>query len=114
MTPLRDGNLIQRFLDALKEWNCDGFIQWKRVPAEWLRKNLEGYTTKAIGRMIYEHVVNGGPIDQVAETREEYQDRWPYHYDFRLPIDERLIYIETRFDETRMGPTVYVVSVHDA
>ena len=115
MAPLRDPDLLEKYIEALKEWNCDGFIQWKRLAAEWLRKNLEGYGQKAVGRLMCEHVANGGEIDRVAETREEYRNLYPYHYDFRIPIAGRLIYIETRFDETaKMGPTIYVVSLHDA
>ena len=115
MAPLSDPELLARFVEALKEWNCDGFIQWKRLPAEWLRKNLDGYTRKAISRLMCDHVVNGGAIDQVTETREDYRNLYPYHYDFRIPIAGRLVYIETRFDETdKMGPTVHVVNIHDA
>ncbi len=114
MPPLKDRKLVERILEALKEWNCDGFIQWKRLPVEWLRKNLEGHDPKSIGSLMYEHVANGGEIDQVVETREDYRNLYPYHYDFRIPIAGRLIYIETRFDEEKMGPTVYVVNIHDA
>ena len=37
-----------------------------------------------------------------------------YHYDFRLPIGDRLVYVETRLDESKMGPTITVVNIHDA
>ncbi len=114
MGPLRTPELLRKYLEALREWNCDGFIQWKQVPAQWLRKNLDGWSQKAVGQLMYEHVAHGGEIDQVAETREDYRHLYPFHYDFRIPIAGRLIYIETRFDETKMGPTVYVVSIHDA
>jgi len=46
MAPLRDPDLLEKYIEALEEWNCDGFIQWKRLPTEWLRKNLEGYGQK--------------------------------------------------------------------
>jgi hypothetical protein len=62
---------------------------------------------------MWQHVAGGGEIDQVAETREDYRNRYPYHYDFRLPIAGRLIYIETCCDDTMMGPTIYVVNIHD-
>jgi len=114
MAPLSDKEMIAKFLEALKEWNVDGFIQWKRLPTEWVLKNTEGLSTKAVGRLMYEHVVDGGEIDQVVETREDYRNLYPHHYDFRIPIAGRLIYIETRLDDTKMGPTVYVVNVHDA
>ena len=114
MPPLRDPDTLSKFLEALKEWNCDGYIQWKRRPAEWLRKNLQSCSQKAIGQAMYDHVVNGGEIDQVKENYEGYRDTHPYHYDFRIPIDGRLIYVETVFDETKMGPTITIVNIKDA
>jgi hypothetical protein len=114
VAPLTDPRLLASFLEALKEWNCDGFIQWKRLPAEWLRKNLENLSQKAVGQLMWEYVASGGEIDQVAETREGYHDLYECHYDFRVPVAGRLIYIETLFEETKMGPTIYVVNIHDA
>ena len=113
MPPLRDQVMLDKFLEALKEWNCDGYIQWKRRPAEWLRSNLESRSQKAIGEAMYDHVVNGGEIDQVKENYEGYRDTHPFHYDFRIPIAGRHIYVETVFDETKMGPTITVVSIKD-
>lgn len=113
MAPLKDPELLAKFIEALKEWNCDGFIQWKRLPTEWLRRNLEGYSQKAVGRLMWEYVAGGGDIDQVVETRDDYRDLCPYHYDFRIPIADRFIYIETCYDDTPMGPTIYVVNIHD-
>ncbi len=114
MPPLRDPDTLSKFLEALKEWNCDGYIQWKARPAEWLRKNLQGCSQKAIGQAMYDHVVNGGEIDQVKENYEGYRETHPYHYDFRIPIEGRLIYVETVFDDTKMGPTITIVNIKDA
>jgi len=114
MVPLKDRVLYGKILEALKEWNCDGFIQWRRRPAEWLRKNLEGWSQKAIGEAMYEHVVQGGEIDQVKENYEGYRESHPYHYDFRIIVGDRHLYIETIFDEMKMGPTVTIVNLKDA
>ena len=114
VAPLSDTRLLALFVGVLKEWNCDGFILWKRTSAEWLKKNIEGHTQKSIGRMMYEHVLAGGKIDQVRENREGYREIYEYHYDFRIQIDDRRIYIETTLDQTRMGPTLNVVSMHEA
>ncbi len=114
MAPLKDPQLRASYEEALREWNCEGFVQWKPLPSEWLRKNLENLSQKAIGQLMWQHVADGGEIDQVVETREEYRVHHQYHYDFRIPIAGRLIYIETRLVETRMGPTIIVVNIHDA
>jgi hypothetical protein len=40
---------------------------------------------------------------------------WPYHYDFRLMIAGRNIYIETILqDDDPNDPTLEIVSIHDA
>ena len=114
MPSLNDPDLLALYLEALQEWNFDGYIEWKPRPRDWLRENLGNFTQRVVGRLMYEHVLAGGEIDQVQETREEYRDSDPFHYDFRLPIGGRLIYIETVLRTSRMGPTVLVVSIHDA
>jgi hypothetical protein len=56
----------------------------------------------------------GGEIDQVPETRPEWNEQ-RYHYDFRIQIGDRLIYIETILvEDDPNDPTVHVVSIHDA
>jgi hypothetical protein len=73
MPPLRDPVLLAKILEALGEWNCDGYIQWKRRPAEWLRKNLPGYTQKANGRAMHDYALKGGKINQAKENYEGYR-----------------------------------------
>lgn len=113
MVRLVDERLLELFEEALSEWNCGGFIVWKKVPEEWLEKEIEGYTSKLIGKLMYEYFLDGGKIDQVEETREPYKDLYDFHYDFRFPINGRKIYIETVMDESKMGPTITIVSMHD-
>ena len=114
MPSLTDPELLRSSFEALEEWNCDGYIEWKPRPRDWLRENLGNFTQKAVGRLMYEYVLAGGEIDQVEETREEYRDTDPFHYDFRLGVASRLIYVETVLRTSRMGPTILVVSIHDA
>lgn len=86
---------------------------WKRRPSEWLEANIEGHTTRSVAKLMWEFVKDGGKIDQTPERREEYAWVHEFHYDFRFPIDGRRIYIESVFDETRTGPTITVVNMHD-
>ncbi len=56
----------------------------------------------------------GGEIDQVRETRPQWSEH-QFHYDFRMDIGSRLLYIETiLFEDDPNDPTIHVVSIHDA
>jgi hypothetical protein len=111
MARLTDLALLELFREALSEWPVTGYVVWKRRAAEWLRANLAGQTQKSVTKLMYDHLLAGGEIDQVREQYGEYADRRPYHYDFRFEIDGRRIYIETVLDSTRTGPTVTVVNM---
>ncbi len=110
MPPLRDHEILQKFRNAF-QYATSGGVTWKQVPAEWIRKELEGVTTKAINELLLEHVRGGGEIKQVSETREGWK-HYQYHYDFIITVDDKRIYVETTMHDTKMGPTVTVVNVH--
>jgi len=114
MAPLTDPTWLAHFRDALREWRCDGFVEWKRVAAEWLRRNLDDQTQKSVAELLHDHVEAGGQIDQVRERRPEFADSHGYHFDFRLEIDGRNLYIETTLRVTATGPVITIVSIHDA
>jgi hypothetical protein len=55
----------------------------------------------------------GGEIDQIPETRPEWDD-WPFHYDFRLSWRERQLYIETVLvDDDPADPYLRIVRIKD-
>jgi hypothetical protein len=63
---------------------------------------------------MYKHVEGGGEIDQVKETRPEWND-FDFHYDLRVPIGGRLRYFETLLvDGDPDDPIILVVNTHDA
>jgi hypothetical protein len=75
---------------------------------------LEGLTTRAVGEEMFRYFEAGGQIDQVRETRSQWSEH-RFHYDFRVPIGGRLVYIETVLvEDDPYDPTVHVVSIHDA
>ena len=113
MVRLEDQRILDLVEEALSEWNCDGYVVWKKRPAEWLEVNIEGHTTKSVAKLMHEHFQLGGKVDQTRERRPEYASSHEFHYDFRFPIDGRRIYIETVLDETRTGPTITIVNLHD-
>ena len=114
MAPLSDPLILDKIRHALSEWNCTGYITWKSVARAWVEANLEGMTTRAIGEDLFRYVEAGGPIDQVRESRPEWSEQ-RFHYDFRIPIAGRLVYIETILvEDDPEDPTIHVVSIHDA
>lgn len=109
----------QAALDAYRRVLLDlghvnGYIQWRRVPREWLGRELGGYTLKAINSLMAAHVEGGGEIHQVVETRPEYTE-WRFHYDLRLPISQRRVYVETvfRHEPDFADCEIIVVNMHD-
>jgi hypothetical protein len=96
MASLTNPEVLAKFRHALCEWNCTGYITWKPVAREWVERNLEGLTTRAIGEELFRHAKTGGEIDQVEESRREWSD-CRFHYDFRISIEGRLLYIAKRF-----------------
>ena len=114
MPPLQDPVILAQYSAALANWGVTGYVDWKEVARNWVREQLAGQDPRRIARLMYDHVRTGGMIDQVPETRPEWNDR-PFHYDLRIPIDGRLIYIETiLFDDDPTDLVIRVVSIHDA
>lgn len=110
MAPLRDAELLKIFKDVLGNWN----VTAKDQALEWAGKNLPGFTLKALAKLMNDHVCACGEIDQVPETRPEWND-WPYHYDFRLFWAGRLLYVETVLvDDDPVDPYLRIVRVKDA
>ena len=90
----------------------NGYVVWKKRPAEWLRKNLECQTQLSVVQRMLAHVQNGNEIDQVVETREAHCDENRFHFDFRFQIDGLHVYIETVLKESKTGAFVVVVNMH--
>jgi hypothetical protein len=86
---------------------------WKPVARQWVEKNLDGLTIRVIGEEMFRHASAGGEIDQVRESRSEWSDS-PFHFDFRIQVEGRLLYIETiLIDDDPDDPTIHVMSIHD-
>ena len=113
MPPLTDPAILAQFRKVLGEWNCTGYVTVKAVAQHWITVNLGEIDSKDIARAMFEFLQEGGVIDQVKETRPEW-NIWPYHYDFRLPLAGRQLYIEAILvDDDPNDPTIEIVSIHD-
>jgi len=109
MAKLEDPEQLAQILKALR--NRRHYVDWKRVPAEWLRKNLEGQTTQSIDAAMLAHAEAGGRIERREERRTEYRERFEFYFEFILTIDGHKIYIEFTLEESIL-PVVTIVSMH--
>jgi len=113
MAPLADPQLLACFTAVLQNWHVTDYVTAKDVALSWANQSLSGFSLKALAKLMHDHVEAGGVIDQVRETRPEWNDR-DYHYDFRLSWSGRSIYVETILvDDDPKDPFIHVVSIHD-
>jgi hypothetical protein len=114
MARLANPEILARFQHALSQWRVTGYITWKPIARQWLERNLEGLTARSVGEEMFRFVLAGGDIDQVRETRPQWSEQ-RFHYDFRMDIGGRFLYIETILvEDAPDDPTIHVVSIHDA
>lgn len=114
MARLQDPEILARYQSALSNWYVTGYVEWKDLARDWILANLDGIKPRWVAELMWQHVQAGGEIDQVPERRPEWSD-YDYHYDLRLRIADRLLYIETvLLDDDPDDPTIRIVSIHDA
>ena|SRR5437762_6025708 len=113
MPLLTDPVILAQFKQVLAEWNCTGYVTAKEVARHWITNHLGGLDLKDVAQAMYDFVAGGGVPDQVKETRPQW-DVWPFHYDFRLTLAGKKVYIETILqDDDPNDPTLEIVSIHD-
>ena len=126
MAPLVDQNRRQAYLDALI--NCrhalekgvrTNFVQLNLTETahRFIRKDL-GILPDDIKRRMCQYVLeDGGEIDEQPEKRANWSYEFPFHYDLRLTIQDRWVYIESRLHyRIPFVPDdswIEVVNVHD-
>ncbi len=115
MAPLSDPRILAAFKRALEEGlRFAGYVTWRPRAQEWVRTELPNMTLKGIAELMYQHVDSGGEIDQVREAREQWLD-FQFHYDLRLTIAGRRIYVETvLLSEDPSDLEIQVVNIHEA
>jgi hypothetical protein len=114
MPPLTDSTILAQIQGVLANWNFTGYVTAKDLVLEWISNELTGHTLKDVAKAMNDHVQSGSIIVQVPETRKEWS-AWPFHYDFRLQIGRRRVFIETILqDDDPKDPTIHIVSIHDA
>lgn len=115
MATLTDPERLRHYPTAWRNWQYTGYVNWVAGPAsQWIQRNLPGFTLREVTRLISEYVVTGGKIDEVRETRPEWMEH-EYHYDLRLQIHGRPVYVETRLlmESDPEDSTILVVNIHE-
>lgn len=118
LAPLTDPERLAAYRDAAANWRFEGFIRFATSDQakRWTRSNLNDMAASEIAQHIAEFVACGGEIDEVRERRGEWQDRYEFHYDLRLTIQAKLVYIETRLVFSPPfrpdDPYILVVNIH--
>jgi len=90
----------QQFIDILAEWNIGGNpapVEWAGRAEEDRLEYLPGLLPNKIKQAIFEYAREGGRIDRVDESRDEYKHKWKHHYDLWPTIEGIVYYFETRF-----------------
>ncbi|MEX2216775.1 MAG: hypothetical protein WD768_21855 [Phycisphaeraceae bacterium] len=115
MGDAKDPSALEKYKAVLKLAKFTGYIEWRLLPLGWIAEHLTDVDARDVNELMAGHVQAGGKIDQVEERRAEYLD-FRFHYDFRLKIGERRVYIETILDEREDAEdcTIWVVNIHDA
>ena len=114
MPPLVDPQILGMIRAVLSNWHVTDYVTAKEEAQAWAGKNLAHFSLKGLAKLMHEHVAKGGKVDQVRETRPEWNDR-DYHYDFRLSWAGRRLYIEAILvDDDPTDPTLHLVRIKDA
>ncbi len=118
MPPLNDPERSRWYLNALENWEVEGYVIFEERARNWLRAELPAYSVKQLGELLYLHVKANGCacVDEQPERREEWRDKYEFHHDLRVRIEGRLVYFETRLILLRKNKDSYiaVVNAHDA
>jgi hypothetical protein len=107
---------LRCFRSALRNWQVQGYLEFKKVAQRWLLDELPDWSLRDIRKEMHKFVEDGGLVDEQVERRPEYS-HYEFHYDLRFKIAERAIYFETVLivedADDPDDPIVLVVSVHD-
>lgn len=117
MPPLTNPEILACYRNAMTNRRVGGYVEFNERARRGMLEVLPGYTLAAFKEELYEFVVvNSGTISQTEETREQWREEWEFHYDIRLPLAGKRIYIETRLrycdPNDPDDPIILVVNVH--
>jgi len=118
MAPLSDPERLLAYKDALSNWAFSGYVEFDLTEQshDWIRSELSNLPLRDLAELMHQHVESGGVIDEVRETRPEWSGEHEYHYDLRLSVQGKQVYLETRLSFAPPfvpdNPWILVVSIH--
>jgi len=110
-----DKEALQTYREVLLEFGgFKDYVIWRPRAFGWVSAELDGMTAKYFVELMQDFVRRGGEIDQVIETREDYV-YYRFHYDLRMPVSGRSLYVETAFEHKPdiEDCTIIIVNVKD-
>jgi hypothetical protein len=118
MAPLSDPERLLAYRNALSNWSFSGYVEFDLTEQShaWIRSELRNIPLRDVAELMHRHAESGGVIDEVRETRPEWSGEHEYHYDLRLSVQGKQVYVETRLDFVRPfvpdEPSILVVNIH--
>lgn len=115
MAKARDQEALECYTKVLLTLgHVAGYVQWRKLALTWIKTELRGVASQGVVEEMQKYVRGGGRIEQVEETRPEYR-AWRFHYDVRLPITGKRVYVETVLEQAANieDCTIWVVNIHD-
>ena len=120
MLPDDQEGRLRCYRNALRNWNCRGYVQFNPRAEKWLANEIPELAFLEIAGELYRYVEAGGEIDEQVEKRKlelAHDYAQEFRYDLRVPIGRRRIYFETILlcddADDPDDPTIVVVNVHD-
>ena len=102
----------------MSNWSFSGYVEFDLTEQShaWIRSELRNIPLRDVAELMHRHAESGGVIDEVRETRPEWSGEHEYHYDLRLLVQGKQVYVETRLDFVRPfvpdEPSILVVNIH--
>src|SRR5260221_360581 len=112
MSRLTDPDALGHYCTALSNYLVNGYVIFSADAVKWLEAELPHWTRIRFARMLNQFVRDGGEVDRVDETRENWSGKYAYHYDLRPSVKGRRLrlYVETRlvpdFPNNRDNPYI--------
>jgi hypothetical protein len=101
---------FERLAHGIRPPSC---VQIFERPLREIQEYL-GCGLRPLVTQMHQHLTIGGELSRVDETRDNWRDKWQFHFDLWPEFGGREIYVETRFvnADDIDDRVIFIVSVH--